>query len=191
MGHSKVTADKKIEIKTLLEIGFCQRQVARDSNVSQTCGRKKPSTEDDDRQLLYIMKKDRTKSSQMLAAEWILSNDKKLCGSTVRRRLISMGYKSYTAKRKPLRTPAQIKKHLTFAKDHQYWSNEWNNVIWNDEAHLKFLIAKIALSSRDLNPIENLWYYIDKEFKKSRPTNAGQLQTMIEDLWIGCYSNEM
>ncbi|CAF2093923.1 unnamed protein product [Rotaria magnacalcarata] len=51
-------------------------------------GRKKPSTEDDDRQLLYIMKKDRTKSSQMLAAEWILSNDKKLCGSTVRRRLI-------------------------------------------------------------------------------------------------------
>ncbi|CAF3868291.1 unnamed protein product, partial [Rotaria magnacalcarata] len=56
MGHSKVTADKKIEIKTLIEIGFCQRQVARDSNVSQTCvahmskkGRKKPSTEDDGR----------------------------------------------------------------------------------------------------------------------------------------------
>ncbi|CAF4587532.1 unnamed protein product, partial [Rotaria socialis] len=37
MGRSKVTADKKIEIKTLLEIGFCQRQVARDLHVSQTC----------------------------------------------------------------------------------------------------------------------------------------------------------
>ncbi|CAF4168361.1 unnamed protein product, partial [Rotaria magnacalcarata] len=52
-------------------------------------------------------------------------------------------------------------------------------------------VLKWSASSRDLNPIENLWYYIDKEFKKSRPTNAGQLQTMIEDLWIGCYSNEM
>ncbi|CAM4941103.1 unnamed protein product [Rotaria socialis] len=227
----------------------------------------------------------------MLAAEWTLSNGKKLCASTVRRRLISMGYKSYTAKRKPLRTPAQIKKRLTFAKDHQYWSNEWNNVIWSDEAHFEVFnrknrtlvrrlksennepfnfvprvqggggtvsvwgcmsggargplmiytgrlngpayiktiqdalpmfientfdtvndnwiymqdnapphtskysmkwfkdnninVLKWPASSPDLNPIENLWDYIDKELKKLKPTNAGQLQTMIEDLWIG------
>ncbi|CAF4934189.1 unnamed protein product, partial [Rotaria socialis] len=175
MGRSKVTADKKIEIKTLLEMGFCQRQVARDLHVSQTCvahvskklkqnlplsnsigqGRKKASTQDDDRRLSYIMKKDRTKSSQMLAAEWTLSNGKKLCASTVRRRLISMGYKSYTAKRKPLRTPAQIKKRLTFAKDHQYWSNEWNNVIWSDEAHFEVFNRKNRTLVRRLKSENN------------------------------------
>ncbi|CAM2729429.1 unnamed protein product [Rotaria socialis] len=175
--RSKVTADKKIKIKTLLEIGLCQRQVARDSNVSQTCvahvskklkqnlplsnsigqGRKKASTQDNDRQLSYIMKKDRTKSSQMLAAEWTLSNGKKLCALTVRRRLISMGYKSYTAKRKLLRTPAQIKKRLTFDKYHQYWSNEWNNVIWSGEAHFEVfnrknrtLVRRLKLENNEL-----------------------------------------
>ena len=74
----------------------------------------------DDNQLVRIMKKDRTKSSQMLAVQWTPSNGKKLCASTVRRRLIGMGYKSYTAKRKPLRKPAQIKQRLIFAKDHQH-----------------------------------------------------------------------
>ena len=55
----------------------------------------------------------------------------------MRHRLISVGYKGYTDKRKSLRIPAQIKEHITFAKDHQHWLNKWNNVIWSDEAHLK------------------------------------------------------
>ena len=54
----------------------------------------------------------------MLSAEWALSNGKKVSACTVRCRLISTGYKSYTAKRKPLRTLAQIKQRLTFARDH-------------------------------------------------------------------------
>ena len=121
--------------------GLSQRQAAR---VSQKCvfdvskklkqdlplansvgqGRGKATTPHVDCQLLRIMKKDRTKSSQMLSAEWALSNGEKVSACTVRRRLISMGYKSYTAKRKPLRTPAQIKQRLPFAKDHQHWLNE-------------------------------------------------------------------
>jgi hypothetical protein len=78
----------------------CVKKLKQNLPLSNSIGqgRKKASTQDDDRQLSYIMKKDRTKSSQMLAAEWTLSNGNKLCASTVRRRLISMGYKSYTAK---------------------------------------------------------------------------------------------
>ncbi|CAF3533201.1 unnamed protein product [Rotaria socialis] len=53
-----------------------------------------------------------------------------------------MGHKSYTAKREPLRTPAQIKKRLKFAKEHQYWLSEWNNIIWSDEAHFELLNRK-------------------------------------------------
>ena len=144
MARGKITHQKKIEIKALLEVGLSQRQASRMSNVSQKCvfdvskklkqdlplansvgqGRRKATTPHVDRQLLRIMKKDRTKSSQMLSAEWALSNSEKVSVCTVRRRLISMGYKSYTAKRKPLRTPAQIKQRLPFAKDHQHWLNE-------------------------------------------------------------------
>ena len=82
----------------------------------------------------------------MLSAEWALSNGKKVSACTIRRHLISMSYKSYTAKRKPLRTPAQIKERLPFAKDHQHWLNQWYSVIWSDEAHFEVLNGKNALS---------------------------------------------
>ena len=140
MGRVKVTNDQKVAIKTLLETGSSQRAIARLSDVSQTCvfgvskklkgklplsnasgqGRKNESTLTDYCQLLRIMKKDRTKSSQMLATEWILSNGKKLTAPSVRRRLLSIGYKSYTVKKKPMRKPAQIKQRLAFAREHQY-----------------------------------------------------------------------
>ncbi|CAF0963481.1 unnamed protein product [Rotaria magnacalcarata] len=174
-----------------------------------------------------------------------------------------MGYKSYTAKRKPVRTLAQIKKRLKFAKEHQYWlmlnrkngtyirrlkseTNQSFNFIprvqggggnvsvWgciSGGAHAPLLIYNEALpmfihnafnagdhnwtyvqdnapshtskytmhwmknngihlvkwpaSSPDLNPIENLWDHIDKQLRKLKPTNVGQLQTMIEDRWLG------
>ncbi|CAF4709667.1 unnamed protein product, partial [Rotaria socialis] len=162
MGRVKVTHDKKVAIKTLLETGLSQRAVAQLLNVSQKCvfgvsnklkqklplsntpgqGPKKASTPTDDRRLLRIMKKDRTQSSQMLASEWTLSNGKKMSAPTVRRRLLSMGYKSYTTKKKPMRKPAQIKQRVIFARDHQYWTTEWNNVIWSDEAHFEVLNRK-------------------------------------------------
>ncbi|CAF5065703.1 unnamed protein product, partial [Rotaria sp. Silwood1] len=157
MGRVIVAHEKKIEIKSLLENGFGQQYIARQLNVSQKCvfdvaqklkqnlplfnsvgqGRKKATTKAEDQYLLKIMKQDRTKSSQMLAAEWNSSNGKQLCASTVRRRLINMGYKSYTTKRKPLRTPDQIKQRLKFANDHKHWLKEWQNIIWSDEAHFE------------------------------------------------------
>ena len=175
MGRGKITHQKKIEIKALLEVGLSQQQAARVSNVPQKCvfdvskklkqdlplsnsvgqGRRKATTPHDDRQLLRIMKKDRTKSSQMLSAEWALLNGQKVSACTVRRRLISMGCKSYTAKRKPLRTPAQIKQRLTFAKDDQHWLNEWNNVIWSDEAHFEVLNRKNGSFVRRLKSESN------------------------------------
>ncbi|CAF3399079.1 unnamed protein product [Rotaria socialis] len=61
---------------------------------------------------------------------------------TVRHRLLSMCCRSYTAKKKPMRKPAQIKQRVIVARDHQYWTTEWNNVIWSDEAHFKVLNRK-------------------------------------------------
>ncbi|CAF3118374.1 unnamed protein product [Rotaria socialis] len=107
MGRAKIPLNKKIEIKTSLEFGITQR-------------RKKVSTPIDDRNLLRLCKKCRTKSSQILSSELILSNGKYLSARTVRRRLLDMGYKSYQAKKKTLRTLAYKKQRFLFPREHQY-----------------------------------------------------------------------
>ena len=46
----------------------------------------------------------------------------------------------YTTKRKPFRNPKQMKQRLKFAKEHEHWLNECNNVMWSDdEAHFEVL----------------------------------------------------
>jgi len=311
MGRATVTLDKKIEIKALLRTESSQRQIAQTLGVSKTAvfnvsqklkenlplfnvsgqGRKKASTKRDDQRLLQLCKRDRTKSSQLLSSELVLSNGKHLSARTIRRRLCDMGYNSYVAKRKPLRKPAQRRQRLFFAQTHRHWSQEWNNIIWSDEAHFEVLnrknrtfvrrlstekdqpfnfvprvqggggcvsiwgcmaggargplviysgnvngsayiqiieealplfientfdpankdyrfmqdnapphrskyamkwfedhdisVLKWPPTSADLNPIENLWDYIDKELRKMKPTNVIQLQQMLQDIWCG------
>ena len=53
-----------------------------------------------------------------------------------------MGYKSYTAKSKPFRKPEHKKEQLSFTKEHQKWLNDWNNIIWSDEAHFEVFTHK-------------------------------------------------
>jgi transposase len=175
MGCAKVPLEKKIEIKTLLEVGFSQRRIAKTLGISKTCvsgvaqkvkqnlpltnlpgqGRKMASTATDDRNLLRLCKKDRTKSSEELSAELVLSNGKKLSAPTVRHRLLNIGYKSYTAKRKPSRKPAQRKERLSFVKEHHYWFKEWNNIIWSDEAHFEVFNLKDRTYVRRLHTETN------------------------------------
>ena len=91
----------------------------------------------------------------MLSTEWALSDGKKVSACTVRRHLIIMSYKSYTTKRKPSRTSAQIKQRLTFAKVHQHWLNEWNNIIWKGEPSFEVLNRKNGTFVRRLNSESN------------------------------------
>jgi transposase len=163
MGRASVSEKQKIQIETLLNDGQSQRMVAKKVGVSQNCvknifakmkqnlplknapgqGRKRVSTPTDDRHLLELCKKDRTKSSQQLSSEWILSNGKTLSAVTVRRRLLEAGYASYTAKRKTVRTAAHKRKRLAFANTHINWlSDDWSKVIWSDEAHFELYNRK-------------------------------------------------
>ncbi|CAF4705083.1 unnamed protein product [Rotaria socialis] len=138
MGRVKVPLNKKIEIKALLEFGITQRRIATDLGISKNricnvskklkenlllsnapCqGPKKASTPIDDRNLLRLCKKYRTKSSQILSSELMLSNGKYLGARTIRRRLLGIGYKGYQAKRKPSRTSAHKKQRFLFPCEH-------------------------------------------------------------------------
>ena len=44
-------------------------------------------------------------------------------------------------------------------------------------------MLKSPATSPDLNPIENLWEYIDKKLQKMKPKNIDKLQQMIQDIW--------
>ena len=43
----------------------------------------------------------------------------------------------------------------------------------------------MASNSPDLNLIDNLWDHMDKQLRTLKPTSVQQLQTMIEDIWLG------
>ena len=49
-------------------------------------------------------------------------------------------------------------------------------------------MVKWSATSHDLNPIENLWDYIDKKLPKMKPKKIDELQQMIEDIWFGVTS---
>ncbi|CAF2057629.1 unnamed protein product [Rotaria magnacalcarata] len=51
-------------------------------------------------------------------------------------------YRTKSSQMKPLRTPAHKKQRFLFAREHQYWSQEWNNIIWSDEAHFEVINRK-------------------------------------------------
>ena len=144
VGRAKLTINKKIEIKALLDYGISQHRVATALSISKKCvynvskklknnlslsntpgqGLKRASTAVEDRNLLRLYRKDRSKSSEILSSELTLLNRKHLSARTVRRQLLTMGYKSHRAKKKPLRTPANKKQRLLFVREHQYWCCE-------------------------------------------------------------------
>ena len=111
-------------------------------------GHKRASTAAKNRNLLRLCKKDRIRSSETLSSELTLSNSKHLSARTVYCRLLTLGYKSYPAKKKPLRTPACKKQRLLFVREHQYWCHEWNNIVWTGEAHFEVFNKKNCMFAR-------------------------------------------
>ena len=121
MGRAKISLEKKIETKASLQAGFSQRYIGKKLSLSKTwvwsvaktlnqnlplsnsCGqeRKKVSITTDDRNLLCLWKQDRTKTTQKSSSELVLSNGEKFSARPIRRRLLDMEYKSYTAKSQP------------------------------------------------------------------------------------------
>ena len=163
MGRAPMSKDKKIEVTALLKDDQSQRTVAKKVGVSQCCvdnvakklkvdarltnapgqGRKRLSTEREDRRLLQIFKADRTKCSCQFSSEFTLSNGTQSSARTIRRRLLDAGYRSYTAKRKSIRNALQRKVRLQFANDYITWlPYDWKRIIWSDEAHFELFNRK-------------------------------------------------
>ena len=163
MGREKISIYQKVQIDALLKADISYKSIRNQLGVSNECisnvakktklklpldnrpgqGRKKSTTTKEDRYLLTLMKKDRSKSSRELASEWNMTNGKAVSPRTVRRRLLNAGYKSYTKKKKPYRKPTHCSLRLKFAKKYSEWNfNDWKNVIFSDESHFKVFNRK-------------------------------------------------
>ena len=163
MDRKKITVYQKWQVVTLLQAGFPYENIRNQLGVSNGCisnvtkkeklklplknrsgqDRKKLTTANENRYLLNSMKKDRKKSSRQLVPEWNLSNGKSTSSSTVRRRLLNAGYRSYTMKRKPYRKRNHCSIRLRFAQQCSDWNfGDWKNVIFPDEAYFEVFNRK-------------------------------------------------
>ena len=144
-------------------------------------GRKRLSTEREDRRLLQISKANRTKCSRQLSSEFTLSNGIQLSARTIRRRLLDAGYRSYTVKWKPIRNASQRKVRLQLANDYITWlSYDWKRIIWSDEAHFKLFNRKNrTLVRRTRSESEKPFSFVPRMQKRGGSTS----------LWA-CMTNE-
>lgn len=101
-------------------------------------GRKRITTERDDRFLTRLSLKNRMKSSKDLSAELNERQGISVSARTVRRRLVQANLHGRKARRKPLLTEDQKKKRLLWAKKYKNWTVEdWSKIIWSDESNVE------------------------------------------------------
>jgi len=154
----QLSESARIEIIRLHSVGLTQREIAKqvgcgNGTVSYTLsrynehktvkdlqrsGRKKISTERDQRSLLNLVKKNRKSSSQQLALQWFLSNGKTASPRTVRRVLQEHNYLWRPACKKPRLNSNHIQQRLEFCKTYKSWTNNnWRDVLFSDEMNIE------------------------------------------------------
>lgn len=97
------------------------------------CGRKRKTSDRDDRLLKRLSLSNRRLSSAKLCHAW----GKRVSSSLVRRRLVQCGLKARRPRRKPLLTLCMRKKRMDWARQHLHWSyDDWMNVLFSDETKI-------------------------------------------------------
>lgn len=163
MGRKTVTIEQKVAIKTLLSQNFSHSEIAKQVGCSRKAvynikqkleqglplgnklgqGRRRATTEAQDRYLLQLAKKNRTHSSRQLTSEWSNVLGKPISTRTTRGRLVEHALKSYTQKPRPFRNKNQIKKRLSWCREHINWTKkDWERVIFSDESHFEVVNRK-------------------------------------------------
>ena len=135
-----VNGIKQVEIAA--ELGISQSAVSKClRNIGsnwQNCGRKRSTSERDDRQLARLAKKNRFCSSKQLAGMWketgVEASDR-----TAHGRLHEQGFRCRIPAVKPLLNGRQRQKWLKWCREKKDWMTEqWSSAMFSDES--KFVI---------------------------------------------------
>lgn len=152
-GISHLTQPEKVLIIQMMEDGGNYTQIARKLGRQRLTvqrfhrrwrehgtlerasgqGRKRKTTEREDRLIINLIKRDRFITSTEIQAHPSLQHvSKRLISERIKESGI---FNSYWAARKPLLSKANIKKRLEWALAHRHWTKEdWRRVLWTDES---------------------------------------------------------
>lgn len=111
-------------------------QFRKEGNVDRKTGSGRPSktTEKQKADLVLSVKRNRFKPVTKVGNEWIKVNKLTCSLRTARRIVLDAGYKScYPAIRIPLGHYHRVAR-LQWARNHQYWAEQWQNILWTDES---------------------------------------------------------
>ncbi len=149
-----LTVVQKTTIDTLHKEGKTQKVIAKEAGCSQSsvskhinreakgrkrCGRKKCTSNRDNRTLERIVKQNPFKNVGEIHKEWTAAGVS-ASRTTTHRRMQDMGFSCRIPCVKPLLNNRQRQKRLAWAKDKKDWTSaEWSKVMFSDES--KFCIS--------------------------------------------------
>ncbi len=199
-----LTVVQKTTIDTLHKEGKTQKVIAKETGCSQSsvskhinreakgrkrCGRKKCTSNRDNRTLERIVKQNPFKNVGEIHKEWTAAGVS-ASRTTTHRRMQDMGFSCRIPCVKPLLNNRQRQKRLAWAKDKKDWTAaEWSKVMFSDES--QFCISFGNQGPRvwrkrgeaQNHGIENLWGIVKRKMRYARPNNAEELKATIRATW--------
>jgi len=102
-----------------------------DYTRTEGSGRKRKTTDSQDKEIVQYSKKQRTASAKIIKKELNLNVSKQ----TICNRLHEKGFWSHFQLKKPYVSEVNQKKRLEFAHEHLNWTlSKWKQVLWSDES---------------------------------------------------------
>lgn len=156
--RSELNLQKRIKIQLLHEQGKTQVEIAKLVKCSrravqytlkrfqetgshankQRKGRKRVTSEREDRTLIRRSLQNRRSTSSELAAGLSGETGRPISARTVRRRLGQAGLKGCKARKKPWLSKKNKKTRYEWALRHQYLTEEdWSHILWSDESNFE------------------------------------------------------
>lgn len=156
--RNELSLDQRVQIQLLHEQGKSQVEISKTVKCSRRSvqyaierfaatgshrnrhrtGRKRITTDREDRRLLRESLKNRKKTSSDLAAELSMEIKRPISTRTTRRRLQEAGLKGCKARKKPWLSDNNKKARYEWALKYQSFTKEdWSNIVWSDESNFE------------------------------------------------------
>ncbi len=100
-------------------------------------GRPPIMTERNGWHLERTIKENRWTNLQEITDNFVSFTSTNICTKTVKYYLYNHGFYGQIGVKKPLVTESNRKKRFLWAKKHENWKKEWDNVIWSNEARFE------------------------------------------------------
>lgn len=116
------------------------RRYRNTNNVTpdKSTGRPRKTTAREDRLLLNMVRRDRTRSARALSQDWQQTLNRPISRETTNRRMLERGYKAYRPVKKPKLSARHKALRLNFARQHQNLTvPHWRHVVFADESRFE------------------------------------------------------